>query len=147
MYSAVRVSCQSSHLPRYLLVEGTFIELIEQLVAECAGPGVHSGRGSAGNQSELARRMGVKPQAISAWLRGRKPDMMSLRKVACYTGRPLGALIELAYGIPAAELGAGSVELAVRADPTLDAKARRHYLNQYRELQDATEARRARCTH
>lgn len=122
----------------------SFRELIGELVDACRGPEVHAGRGGAGNQSELARRMGVKPQAVSAWLDGRRPDLESLRKVARYTGRPLAVLLEITYGISPEELGAGSIEAAVRADPALDDEARGHYMNQYGHLKDATEGRRVR---
>ncbi|WP_238149185.1 helix-turn-helix domain-containing protein [Arsenophonus endosymbiont of Aleurodicus floccissimus] len=41
------------------------------------------------NQSELARRMGVKPQSVQGWLKNVIPRMDKLKKLSEVTGKPL----------------------------------------------------------
>lgn len=41
------------------------------------------------NQSELARRLGVKPQSVQGWLKDVTPRMDKLEKLAEVTGRPV----------------------------------------------------------
>lgn len=41
------------------------------------------------NQSELARRLGVKPQSVQSWLKGVTPRMDKLEKLAEVTGKPM----------------------------------------------------------
>uniref|UniRef100_A0A3B0M8V0 HTH cro/C1-type domain-containing protein n=1 Tax=Arsenophonus endosymbiont of Trialeurodes vaporariorum TaxID=235567 RepID=A0A3B0M8V0_9GAMM len=41
------------------------------------------------NQSELARRMGVKPQSVQGWLKNVIPRMDKLKKLSEVTGKPV----------------------------------------------------------
>ncbi|MGN0016035.1 MAG: helix-turn-helix domain-containing protein [Candidatus Avelusimicrobium sp.] len=47
------------------------------------------------NQSELAKKMGIKKQAVSNWFAGyRKPKVETLQKIAEATGKPLNYFFE-----------------------------------------------------
>lgn len=107
-------------------------DLIRSLVREYRG------------ESGLARALKCPPQRVNEWLRGSRPSIEYVRRLARITDHSLVYLLAVAFEIPPDELQAPDVELAVRADPTLDRSARSHYLRQLRELRDASEFRRHR---
>jgi transcriptional regulator with XRE-family HTH domain len=99
-----------------------------------------------GNQSALARRIGVSQQTVSAWLAGGvdAPSIQTVRAVYQISGDSMLRLISIAYGWPLQEIAQRAVLDAAIVDEALTTKNRKHIVYQYGVLlRDSQSARAA----
>lgn len=98
-----------------------------------------------GNQSALARRIGVSQQTVSAWLAGGvdAPSIQTVRAVFQISGDSMLRLISIAYGWPLEEIAQRAVPDAIIVDQALTTKNRRHIVDQYGILLRDSQATRA----
>lgn len=84
-------------------------------------------------QPQLADRIGVSQQTISAWLRGevKEPSLQTIRRVYEVSGESMLRLISIAYGWPLREIGQRAVLDAALVDEALIPKNRKHLVDQY----------------
>lgn len=106
----------------------TWVQIIAEVVAE-----------ERGNQSRAARRIGVHPQDVGRWLRGTRPKMPHMVKVARATKYSLPYLIAVVYDIPLGEMAAGAGADLLGLDGDL-AEERNHIARQYGILRRLAEA-------
>ena len=84
-----------------------------------------------GNQSDLARLVGVPPQTVNRWVAGALPNIQHLRAVARVTPHSLPYLLSVAYGIPIEEVAGAIGADVLPFDQRLTRKHREHIADQY----------------
>jgi len=88
-----------------------------------------------GNQSALARAIGVRPQTVQRWVDGGGVEPVHLRQFAAGVGLPLMQLMAIAWGIPADEISAGASGYVLEHDhASLTDPERSHIKGQFRLL-------------
>lgn len=94
------------------------------------------------SQSELARRIGVSQQTISAWLTGYQevPSIQTVHAVYKISGDSMLRLMSVAYGWPMEEIAQRAVLDAVLVDEAVHPQMRGHLVRQYNYLLWATRA-------